>query len=176
MTTYADETIEDPTGWRERGFERPEVALRRVVTLAQAGLPGCVAASLTLVRGGRAMPVVSTAEVARQLDAIQCRAGEGPCLDAIRQLQVFNVATSAEARSWPAFSEAAAERGIQSSLSVPLTAGGEAIGALNLYGGAADSFAGCEAVAVVFGTEAAATVSGALPGIRNRSEDRSSSV
>lgn len=176
MTTYADETIGDQTGWVQRGLERPEAALRRVVTLAQARLAGCVAASVTLVRSGRAIPVVCTAEVARELDAIQCRSGEGPCLDAIRQLQVFNVATAAEARPWPTFSEAAAQRGILSSLSVPLTAGGEAIGALNLYGGTPDAFAGCEAAAVVFGTQAAATVSGALPGIRNRTEDRTPSV
>jgi len=147
------------------------MTLKRVVGLAQARIGGCAAASVTLVRGGRAMPVVSTAEVARELDAIQCRTGEGPCLDAIRQLQVFNVATpAASTRLWPRFSEEASARGISSSLSVPLTSGGEAIGALNLYGRSVDAFAGCEADAVVFGARAAAAVSGALPGIRTRRE------
>jgi transcriptional regulator with GAF, ATPase, and Fis domain len=165
----------DLTGWSERTAERPEAALKRVVALAQARIAGCDAASVTLMRGGRAMAVVSTADVARELDSAQCRTGEGPCLDAIRQLQVFNVATAADARSWPRFSEEAAARGIFTTLAVPLTVGGEAVGALNLYARRPDAFAGREADAVVFGSQAASTVSGALPGMRRR-EDRTGVV
>lgn len=160
----------------DHGVERPEVALRRVVALAQAAIEGCDSAAVTLVRSGRAMPVVSTGEIARELDFVQCRSGEGPSLDAIRQLQVFNVATAADAVSWPGFSKEATARGVFSSLSVPLTVGGEAVGALNLYSKRPDAFVGCEAVAVVFGCQAAATVSGALPGIRTTSEDRTAAV
>lgn len=154
----------------DHGVERPEVALKRVVALAQAAIAGCDAAAVTLVRSGRAMPVVSTSDLARELDSVQCRTGEGPSLDAIRQLQVFNVSTATDARSWPGYSKEATARGVQSSLSVPLTVGGEAIGALNLYSRSPDAFAGCEAVAVVFGCQAATTVSGALPGIRSAPE------
>ncbi|HUR19031.1 MAG TPA: GAF domain-containing protein [Acidimicrobiales bacterium] len=158
------------------GAERPELSLKRVISMAQATIVGCDGAAVTLVRDGRAMPVVSTTEMARELDSIQCRTGEGPSLDAIRQLQVFNVATGAEARSWPGFSKEATARGVLSTLSVPLTVGGEAIGALNFYSRSADAFVGCEAVAVVFGCEAATTVSGALPGIRPAPEDRTAAV
>lgn len=163
-------------------MERPELALKRVVALAQATISGCDAAAVTLVRNGRAIPVVSTTDVARELDSVQCRTGEGPSLDAIRQLQVFNVATADDSRSWPGFSKEATARGILSSLSVPLTVGGVAIGALNLYSTSADAFAGCEAVAVVLGCQAAATMSGALPGIRTAParppapEDRTAAV
>lgn len=160
----------------DHGVERPEVALKRVVALAQASIEGCDAAAVTLVRNGRAIPVVSTTDVARELDAIQCRTGEGPSLDAIRQLQVFNVATGDDSRSWPGFSKEATARGILSSLSVPLTVGGVAVGALNLYSRSADAFVGREAVAVVFGCQAAATVPGALPGIRTVPEDRTAAV
>lgn len=160
----------------DHGVERPEVALKRVVALAQAAIADCDAAAVTLVRNGRAIPVVSTTELGRELDSVQCRAGEGPSLDAIRQLQVFNVATDAEARSWPGFSKEAAARGVLSSLSVPLTVGGEAVGALNLYSRSPDAFTGRESVAVVFGCQAAATVSGALPGIQISSEDRTAAV
>lgn len=160
----------------EHGVERPEVALKRVVAMAQASITGCDAAAVILVRNGRAIPVVSANEIARELDSIQCRTGEGPSLDAIRQLQVFNVATAADARSWPRFSDEATARGIHSSLSVPLTVGGEAVGALNLYSRAVDAFTGCEPVAVAFGCQAAATLSGALPGIRTTTEDRTAAV
>lgn len=160
----------------DHGIERPEVALKRVAALAQASISGCDAAAVTLVRNGRAMPVVSTSDIGRELDSVQCRTGEGPSLDAIRQLQVFNVATAADARSWPGFSKEATARGVLSSLSVPLTVGGEAVGALNLYSKRADAFVGFEAVAVVFGCQAAATVSGALPGIRTSPEDRTAAV
>lgn len=162
-------------------MERPELALKRVVALAQSTISGCDAAAVTLLRNGRVIPVVSTTDVARELDSVQCRTGEGPSLDAIRQLQVFNVATADDSRSWPEFSKAATARGILSSLSVPLTVGGVAVGALNLYSRRAEAFAGCEAVAVVFGGQAAATLSEALP-VRTApelppaSEDRTAAV
>lgn len=156
----------------DHGVERPELALKRVVAMAQATIAGCDAAAVTLVRNGRAIPVVSTTDMARELDSVQCRTGEGPSLDAIRQLQVFNVATDADARSWPGFSKEATARGVLSSLSVPLTVGGEAVGALNLYSHSPEAFIGCEAIAVVFGSQAAATVSGALPGIGTAAESR----
>ncbi len=160
----------------DHGVERPEVAIKRVVALAQAAIEGCDAAAVTLVRNGRAIPVVSTTDVARELDSVQCRTGEGPSLDAIRQLQVFNVATSEDSRSWPGFSRDATARGILSSLSVPLTIGGEAVGALNLYSKTPDAFVGCEPVAVVFGCQVATTVSEALPGIGTAPEDRTAAV
>lgn len=155
--------VVDGAAWTDGAVDRPAVALTRVVALARAGLAGCDAASLTLMRNGRAIPVASTSDVARELDSIQCRTGEGPCLDAIRQLQVFKVNTATDARSWPVFSRAARSRGIVSSLSVPLTLGGEAVGALNFYARGLGVFDGCEAGAVVFAAQAAATVSGALP-------------
>lgn len=163
-------------------MERPELALKRVLALAHATIPRCDAAAVTLVRNGRAIPVASTSELARELDSIQCRTGDGPSMDAIRQLQVFNVATGDESSSWPGFSKEAMARGVLSSLSVPLTLGGFAIGALNLYSTSAEAFAGCEAAAVVFGCQAAATVPGALPGIRTAperppaTEDRTAAV
>jgi len=159
--------IGEPSLWRSAGADRPEAALKRVVARALAAIGACEAAGVTLVRNGRTMSVVSTADIARELDAAQCRADEGPSLDAIRQLQVFNVGEASHAASWPRFREAAAARGIRSSLSVPLTAGGEAFGALNLYSSIPDAFAGCEADAVVFAAQAAqaaAALSGALPG------------
>jgi len=147
--------------WRPVAVDRLEAALKRVVVRAQAAISGCEAAGLTLLRNGRTMSVVSTADIARELDVAQCRADEGPSLDAIRQLQVFNVGQAAHAASWPRFRKAAAAGGILSILSVPLTAGGEALGALNLYSSVQDAFAGCEAEAVMFAAEAAATLSGA---------------
>ena len=131
--------------------------------MAQTSIDGCNSAGVTLLRGGRAIPVVATGDTARELDLVQCRAGHGPCLDAIRQLQVFNVADAALATSWPDFSRAAMAKGVRSSLSVPLTVGGDALGAMNLYGELVDAFTGLEAAAVVFAVEAASTLSGALP-------------
>lgn len=166
LARYSVEMTGDLSEWPEFRMARPEVALKRFLALAQTRFAGCDAASVTLVRGGRLMPVASTTDKARELDSVQCRTGEGPCLDAIRQLQVFNVSIAADARSWPRFSQEAAARGILSSLSVPLTIGGEAIGALNLYGCQPETFVGCEAEALLFGAQAAEAVGAALPGIR----------
>lgn len=159
MARFDDEAGSVSEGWRDPVALRPEAALKRLVARAAAGVGGCDMAAITLVRNGRVIPVVSSADVARELDVVQCRAGEGPSLDAIRQLQVFHVSPANDAPSWPRFSEAAAARGIASSLSVPVTHRGEALGAMNFYARSVDAFAGCEADGLVFAAEAGAVLS-----------------
>jgi GAF domain-containing protein len=138
--------------------ERTGDELRRCVDAAESTIGGCDAAAVTIVGKRRARVAACTSEVARELEAAQYRAGEGPSVDAVRQLQVFNVDSIAEAHSWPRFRSTAIEKGIRSSLSVPLTVRGEALGVLNLYSRRPDAFRDCEVVAMVL----AARTAGAL--------------
>lgn len=135
-----------------------ETTLGRVAELAEGMVKGCDGASITIRRRGELVTAVSTAERARDIDGAQYEAGNGPCLDASDQLQAFNVASIADEGSWPAFREAAIQRGVRSSLSLPLTFGGQALGALNLYSGEPNAFDHCLEVCLMFVAQAAAAV------------------
>jgi GAF domain-containing protein len=82
---------------------------------------------------GRPRTAVFTDDTALQIDAAQYETGIGPCLDAFRYRQVYRIDDMEKDDQWPPFSEAAAARGIQSSLSLPLLARHDGVGALNLY-------------------------------------------
>ncbi|MFP5377652.1 MAG: GAF domain-containing protein, partial [Acidimicrobiia bacterium] len=84
----------------------------------------------------------------------------GPGIDALRQLQVFNVASLASAPAWPEFTELALAQGVRSTLAVPVTAGGRALGVLNLYSADVDAFAGREPIALRYASDAASMLAG----------------
>ena len=141
--------------------EADEEALRLVAEEARAVLPGCAAVGVTVVDGEDPLLVVGTSLLGRQLEDLQWEAGHGPGVDAVRQLQVFNVACLASARAWPEFARVALSRGVRSSLAVPVTARGRALGALTLYSFGEDAFTGHEHVGVRYATEVAAVLAGA---------------
>ena len=134
--------------------------LRLVVEEVRSSIPGCEAAAVSVVQGDDPVTVVGTSLLGCQLEQAQWTAQRGPAVDAIRQLQVFNVARLSAALSWPEFTRIALGRGVRSTLAVPVTAGGRALGVLNLYSSEPDAFAGRESVAVRYASQAAALLAG----------------
>lgn len=141
--------------------------LRLVVEELRSSTPGCAAAAVSVVKGDDPVAVVGTSRLGRQLEEAQWAARRGPAVDAIRQLQVFNVSCLSTARSWPEFTRVALGRGVLSTLAVPVTSGGRAIGVLNLYSNERDAFDGREPVAVRYASRAAALLAGVewMPGL-----------
>lgn len=139
--------------------EEAEESTLRLVAEQACAQAHCVAAGVTLVRGNGSMLVVGTSLLGRQLEQAQWDLGQGPGLDAIRQLQVFNVACLVTARSWPNFLPQAVSRGVRSSLAVPIVLRGQALGALDLYSYEPAAFEGVEQVGLHFATEAAIALS-----------------
>jgi putative methionine-R-sulfoxide reductase with GAF domain len=135
-----------------------ESTLRRLVNHAKKTIGACDSAGITLVRQRKVVAGVCTDEVARDIDLVQYDAQDGPCLDAVRYLQVFSVASIAHVDTWPAFRDAAKANGIGSSLSVPLAHRGHALGMLNLYSRVPDGFDECEQLVMAFATRASAAV------------------
>lgn len=138
-----------------------EATLHDVAHLAQRTIPGCDAASVTIIDGGKPRTTVSTGETAVEVDREQYAANEGPCLEAVRADQVIRVDSYDGETRWPAFLPAVAKCGVRSSLSLPLVAVDEPIGALNLYSSRTDAFVGAEAVGIVFAGQAAITLANA---------------
>ena len=132
--------------------------LQTLAASARDALPTCDSAGVTLVDAGEVTGRGCTDPVAQDLDWAQSRAGEGPCLDALRFLQIFNVPSIADVEEWPVFRRTASTNGIRSSLSVPLYWGGRAIGTVNLYSRILNGFEDCERVAMGFASRAAAAL------------------
>lgn len=132
--------------------------LLRAVQLALVTIGRCDAAGVALTGQPGLDGEVCTSAAAFMLDEAQRAAGRGPCLDAVTSLQIFNVESIANASAWPEFRQVATKYGIKSSLSVPLTIRGVAIGMLNLYSKSVNGFEGCERMGATFAAGVAAAV------------------
>ncbi|HEX8001962.1 MAG TPA: GAF domain-containing protein [Mycobacteriales bacterium] len=135
--------------------------LLRVATLACASIEGCDSGSVTLWREGQPYTVVSTDDLAQEIDDAQYDVMEGPCLDASRTGRSYVIGDMAADPRWPTFSGVAAMRGARSSLSVALTVRGESIGALNLYSRGAHGFDGAVRAAEGFAGQASVAIANA---------------
>ena len=109
--------------------------LLRVSEITTNALPAAAMAGISVLDdNGRPTTGVFTDEAAPEIDSAQYDSGNGPCLDAWRTKAVVRVDDMSTAvDDYPEFSKAAREHGIESTLSLPLVAAGEGIGALNLY-------------------------------------------
>jgi GAF domain-containing protein len=136
------------------GRELPEV-LTEVVGIARRAIPGSEATSITLIRNERAFTAAYDGQLAMDADELQYQRGYGPCLDAGRAGELFVVTDMRTEERWPDYARHALERGVGSSLSVPLPFQGATIGALNNYSGRPHAFGGAD---VRLGEEVAAFV------------------
>ncbi len=104
-----------------------------VTKLAARFLPGEPATSVTIVGGGRPRTVAACGELAADLDGVQYRLGEGPCLSAARTGAPSLLLDTRSPEQWAAFAEQAARRGCDSVLSFPLPVQEKVSGSLNVY-------------------------------------------
>jgi GAF domain-containing protein len=125
-----------------------ESALRRVALAGCAYVPNCVAASITIVKGRRAISAGATDRIALELDSAQYEADDGPCLAAVRDDRVVVIGDIRNETRWPAFVEAAARHRVRSTLSLPIPLAGDHLRAgFNLHSGIADAFGDAEQAA-----------------------------
>ncbi|HXA32370.1 MAG TPA: GAF and ANTAR domain-containing protein, partial [Acidimicrobiales bacterium] len=75
------------------------------------------------------------------VDKLQSETGEGPCVDAIQDHEVFQTGRLSEEARWPNFSHRASrESGVESILSFRLFIEEDTLGSLNLYSSHRDAF------------------------------------
>lgn len=138
--------------------------LSRVAVLAREAIEPTEAVGITLLgESGRPSTQVFTHEISPEVDQGQYDDKAGPCLDAMRQGRIIRVSdTALVADKWPSFSRRAVEQGVHSTLSLPLLAGGERLGAMNLYATGGGPFADSdERPASLFATQAAVVLANA---------------
>ena len=125
--------------------------LQAIVEHAAATVAGAEDAGITVKRGTqRYQTVASTGDLPLRVDAIQYRAGEGPCLHALEHHHVFRSDDLRSDDRWPAFGrEVAAETEAVSMMSHRLfLEDSDTIGALNLYSRQRAAFAQLELTAL----------------------------
>jgi len=138
--------------------------LQKIVDLAVDTIDGCEHAGISFLKSGKGSTPAASDDVPRSVDLVQYETGEGPCLDAIRESQVFESGDLGREARWPQFA-ARAQRatGVTSMLCFRLFVEGDTLGALNLYSKAADAFdERARTVGLVFAAHAAIALSTAL--------------
>lgn len=144
------------------GHAALEKTLVRVATLAVQAIPGAEGAGLTLLEKDRPQTVVATAEFVREVDDIQYRLWEGPCVSAVSEGEARTSGNLGGEPQWPRFGPRVGRLGVHSALSLPLLLPDRILGALNVYARPRDSF-GTEAMRIgqAFAGPAAVSVSNA---------------
>jgi GAF domain-containing protein len=109
-----------------------EDSLARAVDLSVVTIEDCEFAGAFLLEEDEITTRASTDPIVAEVDAVQLRTGEGPCLDAIAHKLSFYADELGTDPRWPNFGPEAAAMGIRSLLALPMTTDGT-LGALNLY-------------------------------------------
>ncbi|MBO0815816.1 MAG: GAF and ANTAR domain-containing protein [Actinobacteria bacterium] len=110
-----------------------EQFLKELATLAARLVTDGVCCGMTMRNSGRPGTVACSDPLAREIDEVQYRLDDGPCLHAMRSGDQVSIDDTAGRVQWPRFEAAAQARGIRSCLALPLVADGKPVGALNLY-------------------------------------------
>jgi GAF domain-containing protein len=114
--------------------DRPlDAVLRHVVRLAVETITTCDSCGISVVEGARVSTRAASDRRADEVDNLQYRAGEGPCLAAIATGDPIVVPDFSVERRWPAFRRLVQGSDVAASYSVPLKAGQVRLGSLNYY-------------------------------------------
>jgi GAF domain-containing protein len=109
--------------------------LSGVTAAAKELIPGVDAAGILLVgRGGTFESVAQVTDLPHQLDELQMKYNEGPCVQAALDDVVVRTDDFREETRWPQYAPACVEIGVLSGLSFKLYTAERTAGALNLFG------------------------------------------
>ncbi|MGY2004234.1 GAF and ANTAR domain-containing protein [Blastococcus sp. SYSU DS1024] len=118
-----------------------DATLQAITTAAVRVVPHAEDCSISYVIGrSKIEPRASTSDLPREVDALQERIGQGPCLDAVWKQLVIRVDDVSAENRWPQFAEQAAGLGVGSMMCFQLFVSGDQLGALNLYSRTAGAF------------------------------------
>ena len=112
-----------------------------IVNVAASAVDGVDGASVSrlISNGTRFETSNASSELIRDIDEAQYEEREGPCVETIRT--GHETTFSVDDDQWPAFTARAAQAGVRSVWSLPLTVRDRTTGALNLYALAGDTWA-----------------------------------
>lgn len=124
------------------GANTLEQLLTEVASFAMLAVPSADGAGVTMLTLGHPDTIVASQTFVRDVDAIQYRIGEGPCISAAANGTTRTSPDLGQDAEWPTFGPLAADLGVHSALSLPLQVNGDVLGALNVYSHQRDAFDG----------------------------------
>jgi transcriptional regulator with GAF, ATPase, and Fis domain len=141
-------------------FARPtdiDDTLKSVTASCVDLIDGVECADVLLIAGADLFrSVAATSQLAVDIDDLQRRFREGPCVDAAVGNSIILCNDLREETRWPRFAEAAVAAGVHSLMSFQLFTHNALVGALNLFGLKPDAFTPeFEAVGAMLATHAA---------------------
>lgn len=120
-----------------------EESLSQVARITAQAIRGADGAGVTLLDKHHDTMIVASAPFVREIDTIQYRLGQGPCISAIADDRALRSGSLARDTRWPKFASRVGNLGVsraQSVLSLPLRLPGRVIGSLNVYARLEDVF------------------------------------
>jgi len=134
--------------------------LADVTSAATELIPGVDVAGVLLVgKGGTFETLAPTSDVLFEIDQLQMKHVQGPCVQAALDETVVRTDDFREDRRWPKYSPEVLKLGIRSGLSFKLYTADRTAGALNLFGFEPDVWDGeSETVGMVLAAHAAAAI------------------
>lgn len=126
----------------EQLAQQPEEAytLQQVVDQAVANVPGCHMCSVFVRRKSAVEVAATTDPAAARIDELQFSLDEGPCLTVLVDHEIARIVDTQRDDRWPAWSDAARDEGVRSSLSVRLATSTPLFACLNMYSRDTDGF------------------------------------
>lgn len=115
------------------GSDPLEPLLTQVAEYAVRAIPGADGAGVTMHNDGKQSTMAASAPFVADVDDIQYRLGEGPCISAAAQRCTVTSGSLGGDQHWPRFGPRAGRLGVHSALSLPLVVADEVIGAINVY-------------------------------------------
>lgn len=114
--------------------------LQDVASRAVVDVPPALSCGVTVRREGEPLTMASSDAFANRLDDIQYSVDDGPCLHALRASETVVISDLDADDRWPVFRSQGLAEGLAATLSAPMIALGQAVGALNLYSKTPHSF------------------------------------
>src|SRR5690242_3860373 len=95
--------------------EAPDDALlQSVADVAASSIPGFDSASISVLqRGGQETILAASDDLARDLDELQDKLGEGPCVEAMRQVALVRAPHLRHEQRWASYVAEAVQRGLR---------------------------------------------------------------
>jgi GAF domain-containing protein len=134
--------------------------LSDVTSAAKELIPGTESAGILMVaKGGKFESLAGTDDLPHQLDELQFKFSEGPCMQAALDETIIRTDDFRSENRWPLYSPAVVEIGVLSGLSLKLYTANRTAGALNLFAFRPNAFdAADETIGTVLAAHAAAAI------------------
>jgi GAF domain-containing protein len=114
--------------------------LEAVVAIVKRTVPNCDAAGIILTIEGQPTTSAVTDRLTVEVDLVQYRSGEGPCLAALASGEVIRIDLIERDSRFTRMAPGSMALDVNSVLSIPLVVHGQSVGAMNLYSKIPDGF------------------------------------